>query len=504
MGDVYAIYIRRSDKGEDDAEVSDHIQQETCLRRVPDGEPVEYFRDSGGDRRKNSGGTTDRAQYQRMLSWLRDDRLAAIVSYDDSRLNRNAENALSLYRECLALGVPIVTGVVPAEAVFSPEGELTYGITAVVAANQRAVSKKNAKERAERAWSNAEPHGADPFGYRTVKAWDERRRKFSVVRPRRWEVVPDEAAIVRRVFLELATISSHDIAERLNAEGMWRRGKPWTRDTVKDLMGRDRVYLGYLVRGRDGRAVERLGTHPPIIDETIYAAYREGIARRFRSGRRPRKHRAYPLSGRLFHDCGTRLQGHPRVSRGQEWRYYVCRVCRMSVPAQDAERVVLGAITTMRVPATAVERAREVLAERLRLPKTDVLDDGRQRLLRRLAALRSQHEWGHIDDAEYTKKTRETNTMLATMPSADRMVSFDQHRDVIETMAANIDAASGAQLTEAVARITDHIVARGRTVTGDDITWNGAFLPFFEPVVGAPPDGFEPPTQALGRPRSIH
>ena len=96
--------------------------------------------------------------------------------------------------------------------------------------------------------------------------------------------------------------------------------------------------------------------------------------------------------------------------------------------------------------------AREVLAERLRLPKTDVLDDGRQRLLRRLAALRSQHEWGHIDDAEYTKKTRETNTMLATMPSADRMVSFDQHRDVIETMAANIDAASGAQLTEAVAR----------------------------------------------------
>ena len=177
MGDVYAIYIRRSDKGEDDAEVSDHIQQETCLRRVPDGEPVEYFRDSGGDRRKNSGGTTDRAQYQRMLSWLRDDRLAAIVSYDDSRLNRNAENALSLYRECLALGVPIVTGVVPAEAVFSPEGELTYGITAVVAANQRAVSKKNAKERAERAWSNAEPHGADPFGYRTVKAWDERRRE---------------------------------------------------------------------------------------------------------------------------------------------------------------------------------------------------------------------------------------------------------------------------------------------------------------------------------------
>jgi DNA invertase Pin-like site-specific DNA recombinase len=45
-----------------------------------------------------------RPEYQRLLALIRQGAVAGVAAYDDSRLNRNAENALALYRECAARG----------------------------------------------------------------------------------------------------------------------------------------------------------------------------------------------------------------------------------------------------------------------------------------------------------------------------------------------------------------------------------------------------------------
>jgi DNA invertase Pin-like site-specific DNA recombinase len=49
--------------------------------------------------------TDDRPEYQRMLAALREGRLSGITAYDDSRLNRNSENAMRLFRECASHAV---------------------------------------------------------------------------------------------------------------------------------------------------------------------------------------------------------------------------------------------------------------------------------------------------------------------------------------------------------------------------------------------------------------
>jgi hypothetical protein len=60
---------------------------------------------------------------------------------------------------------------------------------------------------------------------------------------------------VRRVWAELAGHSIVAVAKLLDREGVPRRGALWTRDSVKDIARRGRIYLGYVVekRGRDER-----------------------------------------------------------------------------------------------------------------------------------------------------------------------------------------------------------------------------------------------------------
>ena len=51
---------------------------------------------------------------------------------------------------------------------------------------------------------------------------------------------------------------------------------------------------------------------------------------------------------------------------------------------------------------------------------------------------------------------------------------------------------------------SDFVTANDGTVDTATITYTPPVRPFFGVPVMAPPDGLEPPTQALGRPRSVH
>ncbi len=231
--------------------------------------------------------------------------------------------------------------------------------------------------------------GADPFGYRTVR--DELGR---IVKPRTLEIVEAEAEVVRRVWRELATKSTDDIARGLQHDGVRRRvDAPWTRDAVKDIVRRGRFYLGYVVY-RQG-AEERPGRHPAIIDLATWAAGRKAIeARSSGTVRRSSKHRVYLFSGLIECACGARLHGQTRSSRGLEWRYYLCRRCDApAILAADAEGDVLSKLQELPLPPSAVQRAREELRRHLALPSRGTADERRARLERRLSRLKAQFEW---------------------------------------------------------------------------------------------------------------
>ena len=91
---------------------------------------------------------------------------------------------------------------------------------------------------------------------------------------------------------------------------------------------------------------------------------------------------------------------------------------------------------------------------------------------------------------------------LALLPDDDKLVLFDHHRRLMISMAENVAAATPEQLRELILMLVEHAETQDRGLGA--VRWTGPARPFLSVVGVAPPDGLEPPTQALGRPRSIH
>lgn len=291
-------------------------------------------------------------------------------------------------------------------------------------------------------------------------------------------VLPAEAAIVRRVWSELADYSLAQVAERLNRDGVEHRG-PWTREAVKDIWRRGRFYLGYVVgkRGRD----ERPGRHQAILDEAQYARTAAAIAARRRVGNKPKPFRTYALRGLLFCSCGTRLRGEAHVQRGTETRYYRCPTlgCKARrCPAEAIEAAVLELTGTAALPRAGVDAAQAELRKRLQTP--DVVDVGRQRarLTKRLERLKKQNGWGDMPDAEYLVERDSVKTALAALPDNDRIRSFDAYRARVLELPEAIAVASPARREELCRIVVERVVIRDRKL--DSIVWSPPVRPFFE------------------------
>ena len=488
---TFAIYIRRSMRKEGDADVSDEAQESAARSRIPEGAHVREYRDSGGH---NSGFTTDRPGYQRMLADLRRGELAGIAAYDSSRLHRNAENALALLRECQDRGVTLLVsdGMRP-EELFQPDGELSYGLKAIVDQHYRSQQAKRVRDTMQAAFETGRQRGHDPFGYGSVR--DEVGR---IVQPRLLVEVPHEAEIVRRVFRDLASMPLSEVADGLNREGIRHRTqRPWTTSAIKDLWRRRDVYRGFVVKKR-GLDI-RPGTHDAILDQETYDGAVAGMEKRKRrkgKGSRGRK-RDYLLRGLVHCSCGARMRGGAKVSRGNDWRYYTCPVAEersaifgadgkpvicpeKSVRADDAEAVVLAAVAQLSLPDEAIRDARDELRRRLRAPASGTSDKERARLQQRIENLRKQHEWGDISDNEYRSGRADAEAQLAGIPDNDKLVMFDRQREILLSMAENIKQATPAQLEELIGHLVGRVEATDRRVVR--IVWTPPAQPFFAAV----------------------
>ena len=87
MSEHYLIYVRRSYKRGDAADVSDETQEATARALLPKDATVEVIRDSGGHK---SGYTDDRAGYQHLIARVKEGGITGVAVYDLSRLARNA------------------------------------------------------------------------------------------------------------------------------------------------------------------------------------------------------------------------------------------------------------------------------------------------------------------------------------------------------------------------------------------------------------------------------
>ncbi|MFT3972166.1 MAG: recombinase family protein [Amaricoccus sp.] len=225
----------------------------------------------------------------------------------------------------------------------------------------------------------------------------------------RFEIVAEEAEIVRRIMREYAAgISPRAIAKTLNMEGVpGPRGGTWKGNTILGdrALGvgivNNRIYVGEIVWNRSTwRKNPTTGRRQPfplpeaqwvvtaapqlrIVDEALWTAVRQRQGAVVKRGgvKRPTR----PLSGLLVCGCCGRkmtIVGTDRYGCPVNKEQGLCENGR-TVPAVDAERRVLVGLRTHLCHPDAVEAyARAYVAERKRLRETSA---ARERELRREA-----------------------------------------------------------------------------------------------------------------------
>jgi DNA invertase Pin-like site-specific DNA recombinase len=328
---THLIYVRRSYKEATAADVSDEMQEAACRALVPVGAPVRVICDSGGHQ---SGYSADRDGYRALLQAIASGEAASVAVYDLSRLARNARLMLDLKHELERKNVPLLVANMPAAKFDGAAGRFMFGQLCMAAQLQRDLDSERMTGMQRRLFEDGRHRGHDPFGYRS-----QRDDAGNLVHPRQLVIVPEEADVIRRVFDELTRHSLVEVAAMMDSECVPHRGHGWTRESVKDLVRRDRVYLGYVVekRGRD----ERPGRHEPILTEAEVARTHDAIAGRTRAGRKPKPFRHYLLRGLVHCACGTAMRGEAHVQKGREIRYYRCpdiTAERDAVPPQRRRR----------------------------------------------------------------------------------------------------------------------------------------------------------------------
>jgi DNA invertase Pin-like site-specific DNA recombinase len=465
----YLIYVRRSYKEATAADLSDEQQEAACRAVVPAGAAVRVISDSGGHQ---SGYSAARDGYQALLRALAAGEVAAIAVYDLSRLARNARLMLDLHHELERHQVPLLVANLPGARFDGATGRYLFGQLCLAAQLQRDLDSERMTGIQRRLFEDGRHRGHDPLGYRSL-----RTDAGDLVHPRQLAIVPEEAAVVRRVWHELVEQPYSEVAERLNRDGVPHRG-PWTREAIRDIVRRGRVYTGLVVekRGRD----ERPGRHEPIISEAQYRRAIAAIAGRTRAGNKPRPFRHYALRGLVHCSCGARMRGEAHLQRGTEIRYYRCpRLgCRARrTPAELIETDVLTEIAQGVLPDAVIHAARAELRRRLETPAVVAAGKQRARLLTRLEQLQKQHAWGDLSDAAYQAQRDATRAALAELPDGDRITAFDAYRARVLALPEAIEKASPARREELCRMVIERVVVNDRQL--EAIEWTPPARPFF-------------------------
>jgi DNA invertase Pin-like site-specific DNA recombinase len=236
---TYVVYVRRSYKEANAADVSDATQEAAARGVLPAGATVDVISDSGGH---NSGFTDDRVGYQRLIERVRSGEIVGVAVYDLSRLARNTKLMLTLRDELERHNVGLFIATMPGVGFDGAAGRFMFTTLCAAAQLQRDMDSERAKRLTRTKHEQGGHNGLDPFGYRAARDENGRLR-----RPHQLEVVPAEAEAVRMIFDRYGTDdvgSMGELARSLREQGHERRGRLWSEKGVQDVLRRAPFYLG--------------------------------------------------------------------------------------------------------------------------------------------------------------------------------------------------------------------------------------------------------------------
>ena len=252
--------------------------------------------------------TVKRDEFKRMLADCEAGKIDIILTKSISRFARNTVDLLETVRHLKDLGIEVRFEKENIRS-MDGDGELMLTILASYAQEESRSASENQKWRIKRNFEKGTPWNGAMLGYR--------------LKDGRYEVVPKEAELVRRIYTEyLAGDGYLSIAKRLTEEGIPSRfGRKWNQSVVSKILS-NYTYTGNLLLQKTFRenhitkkTVINHGelpkyhaeeTHEAIIDmETFQAVQAEKERRAKRFNKKPAPRTTYPFSGLLVCDnCG--------------------------------------------------------------------------------------------------------------------------------------------------------------------------------------------------------
>lgn len=322
-----ALYARFSTDAQNHASAADQLER---CRRYAEGrgfEVRERFSDEG-----LSGASLDRPGLTALRAAVEAGRVDVVIAESLDRISRTTSEAMGLIERFSWRGVGVI-GIADGVDTSQRGGMLMAGIRSALGAEYlRDLSDKTRRGMAGRARAGLST-GCPPFGYRSVQL---------ATGGFRYEIHPERAAVVRRIFADHAAGRPVlEIARALNAEGIEpprarpdRRGTGWVPSSVRAILVNER-YTGRWTFGLrrwekepgTNRRKVRPGPAPEVTDRPelaiVDAKTWAVVSSRFTKEAVPRRRVHHLLSGLLrCGRCRTVMTIHA------SGRYYGCAAAR--------------------------------------------------------------------------------------------------------------------------------------------------------------------------------
>lgn len=229
-----------------------------------------------------SGTTTERPEFQRMLSDARNGAIDLIVTKSITRFARNTVILLETIRELKRIGVDCYFEKEDMHSI-SPDGELLLTLLGMYAEEEARSASENQKWRVKKRFEQGKPWVGDMLGYRLVNG--------------EMVIVPEEAEIVRKIFSDyLFGKGLGKIARTLTELGIpSKQGRGWAVSTISKILKNEK-YKGDMLLQKTfhenfitKRKIDNHGelpryyvkhSHKPIIDPEQFDAVQQEMKRR--------------------------------------------------------------------------------------------------------------------------------------------------------------------------------------------------------------------------------
>jgi site-specific DNA recombinase len=351
--------------------------------------------------RSESAKTADRPELQRMLQFVRENRVKYVIVHKVDRLARNRADDVAINLALHQAGAQLVS--VSENIDQTPSGLLLHGIMSSIAEfYSRNLATEVTKGLVQKAKNGGTP-GKAPLGYLNV------RQVVNGLEGRTVEVDPERAPLMTWAFETYATgdWTIRTLLAELTDRGLTTvpgprtPGRPLTVSHLHRLL-RHPYYVG-VVRYQ---GVLYEGKHERLVEPETWQRVQELLSAKHLTGERHREHPHY-LKGSIYcGQCGSRLIVCHAKGRNATYPYFICigrqqkrTDCQLrALRIEQIEAAVAKHYTTVQLKESELVEVRAFLEEELSGLR---LDTERERRVqeRRLVGLRGEQK--KLLDAHY-------------------------------------------------------------------------------------------------------